>query len=505
LVDKAGVTLTGLFGGASATLTTLAGGITQASGSTIRATGAIALDAATGVALAGIVADPAGSVSLVARGGDVTETVGTAHTGQVTAGSLTGSATGNVLLDNTSGSGNVIPVLAGFSAGGGFTLADQAPVAVSGAVIAGTGVSIFSPGAIAQTGGSIVASTGTVQLSAGAGITLAGGVSAPNVQLAAGGDITEAGGVLNANTLNVATETGAVVLDSPGNAIGTLGVVFAGAGGINFADGTPLTIAGAVTSTGSVSVQTGGDLVVAAGAYVGGSTLDIGAPGNIAINGTLSASRMVIAATTLSPDTNPADSVVLGNGAVITTSSAGTFSGPLAFGKWPKSGDGGPGAYLFVNNFTQSGSSSVTDLSTGAPATLRVDTGGVAKFDPTAGLNARDTVLFLNVLGTGTVTGQVYVAGLYVNYPFGTGSSVGLTGAVGGKTGPLAAAASFIEPLASAKFRFNSCPIASVNCIVLAVEGVPATNPTDNIDIGTLRDDQDDLNLLLPNVSNRDY
>jgi hypothetical protein len=44
-----------------------------------------------------------------------------------------------------------------------------------------------------------------------------------------------------------------------------------------------------------------------------------------------------------------------------------------------------------------------------------------------------------------------------------------------------------------------------VNCIVLAVEGVPADNPTDNIDIGTLRDDQDDLNLLLPNVSDRDY
>ncbi len=183
---------------------------------------------------------------------------------------------------------------------------------------------------------------------------------------------------------------------------------------------------------------------------------------------------MVIAAATLSPETNPADLVALGNGAVITTGSAGSFSGPLAFGKWPGSTDDRPGAYLFVNNFTQSGSSAVTDLSAG-PATLRVDTGGVAKFDLTAGLSARDTVLFLNVLGTGTVTGQVYVAGLYVNYPFGTGSKRRQT--------RLVAAPARWPPRPASSSRWRAPDSASNHAHRLGElhracgEGVPATPP----------------------------
>ena len=51
----------------------------------------------------------------------------------------------------------------------------------------------------------------------------------------------------------------------------------------------------------------------------------------------------------------------------------------------------------------------------------------------------------------------------------------------------------------------NSCPIASVNCVLLPTEGVPAGNPLDEIFIGSFFNPQDEGDLLLPIVSDQDY
>ena len=51
----------------------------------------------------------------------------------------------------------------------------------------------------------------------------------------------------------------------------------------------------------------------------------------------------------------------------------------------------------------------------------------------------------------------------------------------------------------------NSCPIHSVNCVLLPTQGLPTANPLNDINFGSMfnPDDQDDL--LLPIVSDQDY
>ena len=54
-------------------------------------------------------------------------------------------------------------------------------------------------------------------------------------------------------------------------------------------------------------------------------------------------------------------------------------------------------------------------------------------------------------------------------------------------------------------FRFNSCPIHSVNCVLLPTLGIPMANPLNDINIGSLYNPNDQDDLLLPIVSDQDY
>jgi hypothetical protein len=56
-----------------------------------------------------------------------------------------------------------------------------------------------------------------------------------------------------------------------------------------------------------------------------------------------------------------------------------------------------------------------------------------------------------------------------------------------------------------ANYRFNSCPIHSVHCVILAVEGLPPGSPLEDFSIGVLADRDSDEDLLLPIISDRDY
>jgi hypothetical protein len=76
---------------------------------------------------------------------------------------------------------------------------------------------------------------------------------------------------------------------------------------------------------------------------------------------------------------------------------------------------------------------------------------------------------------------------------------------VTGLSGPAAAGAAGIQPSPNANFRINSCPIGSVNCVLLPTQGVPTANPLNDINIGTLFNPNDDDDLLLPIVSDQDY
>jgi hypothetical protein len=87
----------------------------------------------------------------------------------------------------------------------------------------------------------------------------------------------------------------------------------------------------------------------------------------------------------------------------------------------------------------------------------------------------------------------------------GGSGSTQLTGTVGGFSGPAAAGAAGIQPGPGSNFRFNSCPIASVNCVLVSALAIPTANPLNDINVGSLYNPNDQDDLLLPIVSDQDY
>ena len=55
-------------------------------------------------------------------------------------------------------------------------------------------------------------------------------------------------------------------------------------------------------------------------------------------------------------------------------------------------------------------------------------------------------------------------------------------------------------------FQMNGCAVSSVNCVLVSsIQQIPILNPFKEIEIGRITDRFDDPELLLPNVSDRDY
>ena len=201
-----------------------ANSIATVGGFTVAAGHALYLNDAGPVVLAGPVAAPTATFSASAIGisggvdvdgllafespGDVTET-----SGVITAGTLSSNGTdigGNVSLNN----GNDIATLGGFSANGGLTLNDQAPLQIAGNVALGGALALSGSGDINQTAGSITAA-----------------------------ELLSDGGV-----------NGAVALLQPGNVIPVLGA-FAAAGELSMNDTGPLALTGDIF-TGANALKT---------------------------------------------------------------------------------------------------------------------------------------------------------------------------------------------------------------------------------------------------------
>jgi hypothetical protein len=159
------------------------------------------------------------------------------------------------------------------------------------------------------------------------------------------------------------------------------------------------------------------------------------------------------------------------------------------------------GAYITAGSFVQSGRSTVSGL-TGPSSILRIDVTGKLTLDPNVGLQAPQTWLIFGLAG-GQATGNIVVGGLDIAHIGSAGAT--LTGSVNKLGGSAAAGASNIEPQANPSFRFNSCPIHSVNCVLLPTQGVPQSNPLQDLYLGSLFDPDDQDDLLLPIVSDQDY
>jgi hypothetical protein len=358
-----------------------------------------------------------------------------------------------VTLDNP---GNQIGAVGAFAArGGALTLADAPALAITGPVRAATSATITDP------------STVTVAPS--------GSVTAPVVSFTAA-DIGIQGSVAGANTVNLAATNGGIT--EPGAlTAGTLTVSSPGI--VSLLGATPFTnrvTTLANVTAGSFTLVDGQDLIIA---------------------GRLNSPSIHI-------DDN-GFALGMANGTAINTGGVARPLGAVAFTTLPTYAQGAPGAYLRAGSFQQVGTATVAPLN-GGPTTLRIDitsaTGNVM-FDAHGGLTANTTDLIVDLTG-GTLGGLIFVKTLDLRYVPGAGNA-NLAGTVNGLGGPPAAGVSYITPLPNPRYQINGCPITAVNCILLSVAAVPVINPLQDIYLGVLGNPQDDDDLLLPDVSERDY
>ncbi|HUZ63063.1 MAG TPA: hypothetical protein VMU82_05060, partial [Acetobacteraceae bacterium] len=473
--------------------------------------GGPAVLAAPALILSGAVNAP--SIDLLAA--DITE-----PGGLLTTALLTGQGQTVNLTDQ-----NQIATLGSFTATSGFALTDGRTLTVTGPLASPqialnvTG-DLLLPGALPQGGAVALNATGT--------ITDTGELQASTLSgSAAAASFTGPGGV---GTLDAFTTTGDFTLDNLADLAGPLSAANATVDSLG-----NLAITGDVNVPGTLILDAAGTIIRSGGAFnVGeltgqanavanfGSAVQLAELGSFIMTGstfTLSDAR---ALTILGP-------IVAGEIAISATGTL-TLSGNLfTTGLPPGQQEGAqpspPGTFFTVlpgadgkGSFIQTGTvyinpsfnTAVAEFGgpaagyAGTPATVRIDlpsAGGAIQFN---NLVAPTTTLIINP-GAGQATGTINVANLIaLALPGSTGGST-LTGMVGGFAGVAAAGISTITPLPLNQFRINSCPIMSVNCVVLPLEAVPSSNPIDNLDFGTTRRRRRDRYLQLPNVSAQDY
>ena len=398
-------------------------GIVSGGTLTLAASGSIAgttttLSAAA-LNLAGSIAAP-GSVAMTASAGGITDT------GAVTAGMLSGSATG---LASFSGS-NTVAALGNFTASG-FTLADTTSLAVTGTLSA--------------------ASSATLTVASGS-ITASGVLMTPSLSLAAPGGASLTG-ANQVGTLTLADVAGGLTLTDE-TALTLATNIAAGAGAVNIS-------APSLTVDGSVSA--GGDITLAAtsgsftqgpgtiGTSSGSGTINLTAATLFSLAGTLAANTITIGAaggaSNLTVDW-------VGNVLESSLPSPSTQAAALA------TTGGGDSVSVTAANFHQSGQ---TLVESNAAIDITLTGSGTARFGSAtgAGLVAPGATLALN-LGSGSAAGNIDVAALSILYTSpAPGSITSLNGTIGGASGQAAAQDATIQPASNANYLFNGCEIAA--------------------------------------------
>ncbi len=475
-------------------------------------------------------------------------------------GTLAGfTAPGGLVLTNAAAKPLIVsgPV----QSDGAVTLTAPAGLTIAGSIAGGT-VSV-NAATVSESGGLIAAgtltgTTGTATLTAANAIgtlgdfsasslalndagalTLAGIVNAPSVSLTAGGAISQTGGALIASTLTGAAP--AASFSAPGNRVTTLGS-FTSAGAVLLADAIPLAVAGpvgvgsltlidpatvdftgtvgtgllALDNTGSVS-QTSGTISAARLTGSVGASVQLGpdAPGPVAEIGSIGAfsvsgppGRFVLNDAVPLTITGPlsAPYIVISAPGRITLDGAliATLGAPLAQQNGPVPAPGGSdfnvlAAGAGTPSFVGLGSIVVEGLG-GAP-TLRIQVPTTGGSIALGSISGGDLTLVLGQ-GPGQATGNVNVGALLV---VGTGGSANLTGSVGGLGSEAAARQANILPLENAAYRINSCPIHSVNCVLIGLLTLPTTNPLQDLAIDSVRAAQEDPDVMLPVIASQDY
>ncbi len=397
------------------------------------------------------------------------------------------------------GGANQIDALGAFQTTNGFNLVDAQPLAVNGPVTDGQAVTLRSLGDLALSGG-ITAPVVTLTADGGAITQSAGAIAA--------------GSALGLNAAGAITQTGGSMVAGTAAALGTLTLT---AGGPVALAGTIETGGLAITTPGSLT-QTGGNLTAAGlnGSAGGPISLGVAGTANILAIGTLS-SPSAIALVDSGP-LLLGGSLSSPNVAVIATRTLVFDGGVIQTNGQPASGNANlPGSFFQVlpgadgtAAINQVGLTTIVPYS-GGTSTVRFGlpaSGGTLSLNA---LNADSSSLVLS-LGSGTATGTIDAASLSV---FASGGSAEFGGRVNGLTGFDAAQVSQISPNVSNAYTLNGCAIGAQSCSVQS--SLPATLTAapssvirpdilslDVLDLSVTRD-RDDPTLLLPNISDRDY
>ena len=263
---------------------------------------------------------------------------------------------------------------------------------------------------------------------------------------------------------------------------------------------TPVSYISAETNTGTVVLTAGRNLVLQPGSLARAGLVLAESTGGVFESGKIAADRILLGG----PNGTAAGLVALGSGAWLASGGAGPFAGPLPLARWPTPVTSS-GTFINTVNFTLSGTPMLIG-NPGQPAPLlRLDISGIGTTGSTSSLSARTGTVFINMGRLATLTAGLDAYALYVAYPRGTNGSADFSGTIRGTGGQSAAQLAFIQPSPSSAYRFNACAIASVSCVVVSTERLPQTVPTRDLDIRPARDDSDDTEVLLPNVSRRDF
>jgi len=455
------------------------------------------------------------TLSLSDAGGSITEGVG----GVINTPTLTSAngVAGNLTLASAT---NSIATLGGITTSGNLVVVDSAALTVNGPVSAANAL-----------------------LSDTSGITLAGNLTATSLDLTTNaGGVNQTGGVLTLGTLtSVNGIVGGASFTSAGNSIATLGATTVSAGNLVLTDAANLTVAGplvapntTITSAGSIAlpgtITTGTFDVMAGGTIVrpdsaGAFTVALltGNAQTLANFGTAAAvttlGSFLVTSGTLELDngqplsiTGPltADYIAItATGQLNITGTVTTLGLPLATQEASVT-PVPPGSYFAVRAPVDGGTAIINQTGTlliqppanDPTATVRFNlpsNGGSIDF---ANLVAPQADILLYTQNGGIVTGAVNIGSLTV---IGTNGSASLTGVVANTTGPEAARLANIKPNPMTEYRFNSCPIGTVNCVLIPLNALPMSNPLRDYVLDTGQNNADDDDLALPDVSSKDY
>ncbi len=458
----------------------------------------------------------------------------------ITAASLSGSAGSSVSLASTS---NMIGMLGSFTAGGDFNLNDGQSLLVAGPVSAGgtAGIAVSAAGSLILAG-DITAGAGDVSLTASGDIDQIGGVvrAAHTLTLiSSNGNIGEASGAaLDAEVLT-GSAPGSVSLLGAANSITSLANFASGgnfalidasalgiSGNVSAVDAMTLVSAGSITQTGELSARrlTGsasgtasfGNVVLGSlddfSVALSGttSTLSVTTPGNIMLSGTIAAKFVTIASS---------GTITIADGTDIRTGGDPTYRRQPSTSQAPKGPASGAGAFLAATEgLVVDGLLTVTPFGQAANPVLDLTSRNMVLGGAPGGIFGPQTNLFLNLGSNGLAVGNINVDFLAIFYTRSpqqktlltgqlrstagavvTGNAAAGTARLGFGTGP-----DFIfRP--DAKFELNGCPIASVNCVILSGFSQVPILPLFDISIEIARDRKDDLDILLPDVSDTEF